>query len=135
MKRIEDKIEEIQLYLLEFKKIKPFDFLKYISSLEKKAACERYVEKIIESVIDLAFIIIKVKKFELPSDDKDALNILAKENIITKDTAQNIKQAKGMRNIIVHQYAKIDDKTVFKAFNNLIKDSEEFIKQIRKTYK
>ena len=52
--RIKDKIKEIEGYLSELSEIIPKSFEEY-KEIKNKAACERYFEKIIESVIDLSF--------------------------------------------------------------------------------
>ena len=102
----------------------------------KKAACERYVEKIVEAVTDLAFLVIKEKKLRLPEDDIDAFNILLENKIIDKGLSSKLKNAKGMRNIISHQYGKIDDEIVFEAIKGeLDRDIKEFIEQIENTLK
>lgn len=133
MKRIEEKIEEIKTYLDELNEIIPNEFNKYRHSNIIKAACERYVEKIMEAVTDLAFLIIKLKKFELPEDDIDSFRILKCEKIIDDELFNKLKLAKGMRNIIAHQYGKIDDKVIFDSITNkLINDINMFLKIIEK---
>ena len=136
MTRIEDKINEINGFLEELKEIIPSNFEEYKSSIEKKAACERYVEKIVEAATDLAFLTIKNRKLKIPEDDIDAFNILLENKIIDENLASKLKNAKGMRNIISHQYGKIDDKIVFEAITEDIdKDVEKFVEQIEKTIK
>lgn len=128
MKKISDKIGEISKYLDELKEIAPSDLHEYTSSIEKKAACERYVEKIVEAMTDLAFLVIKIKRLRLPEDDVDAFNILLENKIIQKDLASKLKCAKGMRNIISHQYGSLDDKIIFESIKGeLDKDVNEFI--------
>ncbi len=132
MNRIKDKTKEIDGFLSELKEIMPSSFDEYKSSTEKKAACERYVEKIIEAVTDLAFLIIKYKKLKIPEDDIEAFDILLDNKIIDKDLASKLKDAKGMRNIIAHQYGKIDDKIVFDAVTKeLEEDVNKFIEEFR----
>jgi len=134
MSRITDKIKEINEFLEELKSIMPSNFEGYRSSIEKKAACERYIEKIVEAVTDLAFLVIKNKKLRLPEDDIDAFNILLENKIIENDLAAKLKNAKGMRNIISHQYGKIDDEIVFEAITEeLEKDVGDFVSIIEKT--
>lgn len=131
MSRINDKIKEISEFLEELKIIMPSSFEEYKSSIEKKAACERYVEKIIEAATDLAFLIIKNKKLKMPEDDIDAFNILLENKIIDSDLASKLKSAKGMRNIINHQYGKIDDEIVFDAITQeLDRDVRKFMEII-----
>ena len=136
MTRITDKINELNGFLEELNSIVPSNLEEYKSSIEKKAACERYVEKIIEAVTDLAFLVIKNKKLRIPEDDIDAFNILLEGKIINSDLATRLKNAKGMRNIISHQYGKIDDKIVFDAITEeLDKDVKNFIERIQSIIK
>jgi len=47
--------------------------------------------------------------------------------------ALKLRKAKGMRNIIVHEYGDLDDKLVFQAVSSKVQsDTEEFLKEIKK---
>jgi uncharacterized protein YutE (UPF0331/DUF86 family) len=130
--RIEDKIKEINLYLNQFSGIIPSSFSEYAHNLVIKAACERYFEKIIEAVVDLSFMVIKFKKLEQPSDDTTLFYILMNKAILTPELTEKFHKAKGMRNIIVHEYGYIDDIQVFEVISKMIiPDVEEFLKQIK----
>ena len=131
--RINDKVIEIEKDLEELSIIAPRSFEGYKRNIEKKAACERYFEKIMESVIDLCFILIKEKDFRVPEDDEDVFNIFFKEKIISEELSKKLKDAKGMRNFIIHQYGKINDELVFEAVTEQLgKDVGEFIGNIRR---
>ena len=134
--RIEDKIKEIEKYLEEIMNFIPDSFEEYEKDAKTKSACERHFEKIIEAVIDLAFIIIKSKKWEVPEDDSNALDIIVNKKIISSDLSEKLRDAKGMRNFIIHQYGKIDDFKVFTAIKEeLEKDIEDLIKQVENNLK
>ncbi len=134
--RINDKIKEIDDYLSELEEIMPKSFYKYKTDLKTKAACERYFEKIIEAVIDLAFLIIRDKGYKIPEEDKEAFDILAQEKIISQELAIKLKEAKGMRNIIAHEYGKTDDKLIFHSITEeLESDVNELIKSLSITRK
>lgn len=131
MTRISDKISEIEKFVEELEDIAPSSLEEYTSSLEKKAACERYIEKIVEAATDLAFLTIKSRKLRIPQDDADAFSILFEKGIISKALAEKLKDAKGMRNVISHQYGAIDDEIVFEAVTKeLAHDVKEFIKAV-----
>lgn len=136
MNRIEDKIDEILKFLEELEEITPGNLEDYRLNKEKKAACERYFEKIAEAIIDLAFYVIKIKKLRIPQDDSDAFEVLKENKIIDDTLSRKLKEAKGMRNILAHEYGKIDDEIVFESLKEqLIPDVEKFIKQIKKFLK
>ncbi len=127
MKRLTEKIGETRRFLEELESITPASFEEYAASLEKRAACERYIEKIVEAVTDIAFLIIRQKKLRMPEDDADAFNILAESKLFNHGLCKKMKEAKGMRNILAHQYGKIDDKLIFDSIaNELQKDVGEF---------
>jgi uncharacterized protein YutE (UPF0331/DUF86 family) len=133
MDRIKDKIKEIQIFLFELKSIISNNLEEYESNLEKKAASERYFEKIIESSVDLAHLIAKKERLKLDEKNK-IFDLLLEEEIINKNLHIKLKNAKGMRNIISHKYGEIDDKIVFESITKeLIPDINEFLKMIQKT--
>jgi len=129
--RIDDKIEEIEGYAQELNEILPENLEEY-QDLKTRAACERYFEKIIEAVVDLAFLIIKQMSLKIPEEDKEAFDILAEQKIISKELAEKLKEAKGMRNILAHEYGTTDDEIVFDSITDeLGRDVKEFIQQIK----
>ena len=132
MNRVEDKIEEIEGYTQELSEMIPLNFEEYKSDLRTKAACERYFEKIVEAVVDLSFLIIKDNKLKTPEEEKQSFEILYKNEIISKKLSEKMQDAKGVRNILAHEYGKIDDELVFDSIKDeFIADVEMFIKQIR----
>jgi len=127
-----DKTIEIERYLEELEKLLPENFEGYQKDFKTKAACERYFEKIVESVLDLAFLIIKEKELKIPESGKEAFDILSNEKIISEELSEKLKNAKGMRNILAHEYGKVDDEVVFQAITEeLIKDTNKFLEVVR----
>lgn len=134
--KIQDKIEEIEKYLAELASILPSDFTEYSRDIKTKAACERYFEKITEAIVDLSFLIIKGKNLRIPEEDTEAFEILEKEGIISEVLSQRLKDAKGMRNILAHQYGVVDDEIVFTSITEeLEKDTEAFLEIVKKMVK
>lgn len=130
--RIKDKIAELEKYLAELDPILPSDFEEYEHNLEKKAACERYFEKIIEAAVDLAFLVVKERGRPIPEEDKEAFDLLFKEKIISLATATRLKEAKGMRNLLAHEYGLVDDTIVFESITEeLREDLKKFIEEVK----
>ncbi|MBI2581233.1 DUF86 domain-containing protein [Candidatus Woesearchaeota archaeon] len=132
MMREKDKIKDLRRFLEELGRIVPKSVKEYRSNIEKKAACERYAERIIEALTDLAFLTIKNRKLRMPESDTDAFDILAENKIITDELCAKLKKAKGMRNIIAHEYGTVDDEIVFEAITKeLQKDAKDFIRAVK----
>ena len=134
--RIKGKIKDIKNYLEQLSKIKPNKFEEYEKDFKTKAACERYVEKIAEAVVDLATRVIKEKDLEMPEKEYEAFEILEKENIIDSNLTKKLKDMKGMRNIIAHQYGDVNDEFMYTAINKEIEDDvKTFLEIIKKLNK
>lgn len=133
--RIIEKISEIEEFITQLYNFIPEDINleDYQNDFKIKAIGERYFEKIIEAVEDLAFLVINHKEFKYPEYEKEVFDILYENKLIREELAKRLKAAKGMRNIIAHQYGEIDDELVFKAISQeLEKDVNEFIDLIEK---
>ncbi len=131
--RTREKINQIEKFVEELAKIRPTTFKQYSTDLKTKAACERYFEKILEAVVDLAFLVIREKELQMPEDDKQAFDILANAKSIAPSLAVRLKEAKGMRNFLAHQYGMINDKLVFRAISQeLEKDVRAFLQALEK---
>lgn len=130
--RINDKIKEVEELLSDLEDIRTDNIDEYIKDIKTRAACERYFEKVIEAVIDLSFLIIKQRELRIPEGDEGALRVLVNKGIIDETLFSKLSNAKGMRNFIIHQYEKIDDKLVFDVLNGeLQRDVVEFLDAVR----
>ena len=133
--KINDKIKEVEQYLNELDVFMPSNFEQYKLNIEKKAACERYFEKIVEALIDLSFIIIKQEGLQLPEEESKSFDLLANEKIISQEISQKLKDAKGMRNILAHEYGIVNDKIVFEAITKeLPYDTALFLESVKKHF-
>ena len=135
-KRIEDKIKDIKTYIKQLSIIKPNTFKEYEKDFKTRAACERYFEKIAEAIVDLATLMIKEKGLPTPEEDYEAFETLEKEEIIDSKLAKKLRDMKGMRNIIAHQYGSVDDELMYVAVSKEIEnDAKMFLKIIDKVNK
>ncbi|MBU2052877.1 MAG: DUF86 domain-containing protein [Nanoarchaeota archaeon] len=129
--KIRDKIIEIETYLEQLESILPSDLEEYKTNFKIKLMGERSFEKIVEAVEDIAFMMVKERNLKQPEYEKQVFDILANSGIISIQLSKKLKDAKGMRNIISHQYSEINDELVFNSLiEELIPDVQEFIKQI-----
>lgn len=132
MSRLKDKIEQCRQLITELRQITPKTFGEY-SDIKTRAACEHYAERIVEAVAVIAIAIVRTRKLGIPQDEADAYAILVEGNVISRGLSQKLSKAKGMRNIIVHDYVKVDDELVYRAIKKeLPKDAEEFLKAAKK---
>lgn len=133
MRRIDDKINEIKKFLEELESSLPASFEEYEKDYKIRAICERYFEKIVKAIIDLAFIVVKEKGLKQPEHEKQVFDILTDNNIISQELSKRLQDAKGMRNIITHEYGKANDELVFESITKeILRDADKFIDLIKK---
>jgi uncharacterized protein YutE (UPF0331/DUF86 family) len=127
--RILGKVAELDSYLGELKQVTPATFDEY-QTIEKKRSCERLLQLCIESVIDVCKMFVSGLKLGLPSDENDLFSKLHAKKIISEETARTLREMKGFRNILIHEYATVDDEIVYSYAKMNSNDFEEFEKQI-----
>ena len=130
LKVIENKISSILKYLKILQRYKKFSRKEIEDNLDIKGAVERYLYLAIQSTIDLAEAIISYRNFRKPTTMTEAFYILNEEELISKELTKKLVKMVGFRNIIAHDYEKIDYDIVLDVLKNKMKDAEAFIKEI-----
>ncbi len=126
--RILSKISELEKYISELNQILPDSEEKYLTSNKIRRATERILQISIECILDICAIVVKELKLGPPSDEDDLLSLLSGKipNI------EIIQQMKSFRNLILHQYAKIDNQLVYEIALEDSSDFQSFINEIKK---
>ena len=134
--RLNSKLEDLREYLEFLENKIPAELEDYKENEVIKAVCERYFEKIIEAVIDVGFLVVKLKDARVPLISESVFNVLAEEKIISLKLSEKLSDAKSMRNFIIHQYGGIDDEKIFLTIKEeLIPDVGKFLEEVSKNGK
>ena len=83
----------------------------------------------IEGCVDLAHHFASSESWRAPDTNAAAIRLLGEHEIITPETAGHIAKAVGFRNILVHQYAEVDDGIVIEALGRL-DELRSFVSQV-----
>lgn len=93
---------------------------------------ERGIQISIECVIDICNIMISVLYVDKPDTYRECVLILGKENIIPINFAKELSNMISFRNILVHDYMKIDEKIIIDILQNHLDDFVKFMNYINK---
>lgn len=127
--RILTKIDELDSYLSDLLKVAPKNFEDF-KKIEIKRSSERLLQLSIECAIDICKIIVSNLRLGLPSEENDLFDKMEKEKIISDELVSILKEMKGFRNILVHEYAVVDEEIVYSAVKNRLDDFGKFRKEI-----
>lgn len=107
----------------------------FLSDFHLFGNAERYLQLSIQAIMDISHLIIIDLELNRPEDNYEAISIIFENKVISGELAQKITKMIGLRNILVHEYGKIERKKIYKILKNQLSDLEEFRKQIIKFLK
>lgn len=127
--RILAKLDELSGYLGELREIVPASIVEY-RMVEKKRACERLLQIAVECVIDVANLLVSGLRLGLPAEENDIFEKLEHNGVISADLVAVLKRMKGCRNILVHEYARVNDEIIFEAVSARLGDFDDFKREV-----
>ena len=95
---------------------------------------ERTLQVAIEACLDLASHIISYSGFREPRDNEDCFQIMLENGIISPGSADRLKRMAQFRNIVVHDYTKINPAIVYAIVQNHVPDIVAFAQNIAAKY-
>ena len=128
---IENKISSVEKYLETLGEYKEYSREELEKDIKIKGSVERYLYLVVQSTIDLAEAVISYRNLRKPITYKESFSILESAKIIDGELSSELVKMVGFRNIIAHDYEKVDYDIVYDVLKNKLKDIEKFIKKIK----
>lgn len=129
---LENKISAVKKYLKILTRYQKYSDAEISDNLDLQGALERYLYLATQAAIDLADIVISLKRLRKPSSLKESFEILSEENIIPKSLKEELIKMVGFRNVIAHDYEDVDKNIVYDVLRHRLDDIKEFIKIVEK---
>jgi uncharacterized protein YutE (UPF0331/DUF86 family) len=123
--RVLAKLDELEGCLRELRSIVPERFEAYLA-VEKRRACERLLQMSVEAVIATCAVLVTGLRLGLPADEDDLFAKLALRGVLSAAMAETLRRMKGLRNLLVHDYGRIDDRLVFQTLQHRLGDFDAF---------
>lgn len=127
--RLLAKLDELDGYLAELRSIVPERFEDYLK-VEKRRACERLLQVAVEAVLDACALLVAGLRLGLPGEEDDLFTKLASRGVVSPSTADILRGMRGFRNLLVHEYGRINDALVFEAVQRRLGDFDAFKREI-----
>jgi len=123
--RVLARLDQMDGYLRELREIAPHSFDEYLA-VEKRRACERLLQITIEAAIDVCSLMVTGLRLGLPGEEDDLFEKLEHAGIISGSIRHRLREMKGFRNLLVHEYGRVDDRIVYEMMQMRLGDFEEF---------
>lgn len=127
---LEKKISSLREYLKRASFFKKYNREEFSARPELYDLAERYLHLAAECVIDIGNHIISDLEMRSPEGYRDIFAILSENKIIDDKLSSKLQEWAGYRNILVHNYLKIDHGLSHGIINNDLKYLNQFIKKI-----
>jgi uncharacterized protein YutE (UPF0331/DUF86 family) len=108
-----EKLAALQKYYKELKALENISLEVYSENNLYRRAVERLIQLIVESATDINNMTLKSIDKGPSSDYYSSFIDLAEAGVISMDFALEIAPSTGLRNVIVHEYQRVDDKIVY----------------------
>lgn len=92
----------------------------------KQDAIAMNLQRACELSIDIANHLIKIRKLGLPQDSRDSFELLQRAGLIDERMMHNLQAMVGFRNILVHEYRKLDLNIMMKIIESHMRDLLDF---------
>lgn len=133
--KIISKLERLDEYLKFLREIQKVNKKKFTEDFHFHGLAERYFQLSIEVVLDVGKLILVAKNLRRAEDNSDIFEILSGSKIIPEKLLKKLNGISSFRNILVHDYEKIDREIVYKKLQSNLKDFLDFKKEIVKFLK
>lgn len=113
-------------YLNDLQSVKGLSFDEYESDIRTKRFVERTLQIAVEACLDMGWHIIADEGLPEAENNRDVFKVLADAKVIDRALVPSLQQMASFRNLIVHDYGKIDDEIVFGILKRRIADFEAY---------
>ncbi len=101
-------------------------FEAYRDDKRLRRAVERSLQVAIEACLDIGRRIIALEGFRYPQSNREVFQILSEEGVVPSGLLPTLLNMARFRNLIVHDYARIDDEVVYGILKRRLEDLEAF---------
>lgn len=125
------RIDKLKEYLRYLEDVKKYSREEYIKNPLIYGSTERFLHLTIECVMDIANHLISDLRFRKPESNRDVFDILYENDIIDRKLKENLCNMASFRNILVHDYLKLDREIVYDIVLNNLDDIITFANIIK----
>jgi uncharacterized protein YutE (UPF0331/DUF86 family) len=119
------RLEKLREYFQTLRSVQKNDLHRFKKDPFIHGAAERYLHLSIECLLDIGNHIIADRGYRKPETYGEILQILAEEGVIPEKLFQELEGMAAFRNVLVHDYLKLDLDKVYQVIKERLKYFEE----------
>jgi uncharacterized protein YutE (UPF0331/DUF86 family) len=120
------RLEALHGYLQRLKAFRGADEQEFLREPALHDLAERYLHLAVEACLDLANHWIADRALATPDTNRDTFTVLENAGELAPELADRLRSWAGFRNILVHEYLRIDHAIAYHALRDELADLEAF---------
>ncbi|MBI4774509.1 MAG: DUF86 domain-containing protein [Deltaproteobacteria bacterium] len=127
---IESKLRFLKEYLVDLEEFETISLEDYRTNKKDQRFVERTLQLACECCLDIAAHLVSRLGYREPRDNKDLFAVLSENQVITGPVHESMVKMAKFRNIVVHDYTRIDPEIVVGILRDHLADFRRFAKEI-----
>ena len=127
---LEARLKLLAEYISDLQDMQRVSLEEYQENKLIRKAVERTLHTAIEACLDIGHHIIAKEGFRSPQVNKDVFIVLSEEDVIPHELVSQLVDMARFRNILVHEYTRLDDSIVYGILKRRVIDFDEFARAI-----
>lgn len=124
------KADKVHRHAKRVKEKRPASMQEFLSALDLQDIILFNLQMAIQNCIDMASHVISDEGLGVPGSTNEMFYLLQENGYIPQDLTEKMVAAAGFRNLVVHEYSKLDLEEVYKIARDHIDDLPEFVKAL-----
>ncbi|MBI4265753.1 MAG: DUF86 domain-containing protein [Acidobacteria bacterium] len=120
------KLADLDTYLGQLAPYREIDLDRYRRDWTTQRIVERTLHLAIEACMDVADHVVADRRLRVPETGGAAFEILGEADILPDELGRSLARMVGFRNILVHDYARLDPEIVLRVVRTDVQDLERF---------
>ena len=118
------RLARLKEYIGFLKRVQKLGIKRFHEDPFVHGAAERYLHLSLECLLDIGNHIIADQGWEKPETYGEIFSVLASEKVISKAFLRRFEGMAAFRNLLVHDYIRLDRRRVFEVIDKKLKDIE-----------
>jgi uncharacterized protein YutE (UPF0331/DUF86 family) len=108
------------------------DLKTFLKDIDRQESILFNIQMAVQNCIDIAAHIVSNEGLGVPGSTNEMFYLLEENGYLDHEITERIVKAVGLRNLVVHEYGKIDLEQIFNVAQNDITDLNEYLRSIFK---
>jgi uncharacterized protein YutE (UPF0331/DUF86 family) len=124
------KLSELEEYQNQLREFKGLTVAQYRADWKTQRIVERTLQMMIETCLDVANHLVADRGFRVPVSYADVFKVLGENKVLGQGLCGRMEKMAKFRNVLVHQYERIDAEIIVDLLKKKLGDFDQFNKAV-----